>query len=98
MIDPTLASVSLICRYLTDHELAILNNFVQVGWEDTLQRIQPEIYEKVRPLFTEQDETRFHQASREALSTVVYSRLQAWIPTNADEIIAEMKKVQEEKL
>lgn len=66
------AQVSLVCEELTDLELAVLNNVVQL---DGNPRGRLFDYEKVKGLFTERDGTKAHDEVKVALAAVVNSRL-----------------------
>ncbi len=72
MTDGTMvAAVEMACEGLSDMELAVLNNVAQVDWNP---KGYP-WYEKVRYLFTDLDGTRMHQATKDALASVVLERL-----------------------
>lgn len=66
------ATVSIACDELTDLELAVLNNVVQLGGSPH-DRIFD--YEAVKGLFTEENGTRMHEETKLALESVVASRL-----------------------
>lgn len=65
--------VDMICDKLTDLELAVLNNCVQLD-SDPHGRLFD--YETVKMLFTENNGTRAHDVTKEALARVVNARLE----------------------
>ncbi len=71
MNDPLATTVNYTCNQLTDIELAMLNNFVQM---DIDPREQP-WYDKVKPLFTESSGSKAHTAIKEHIAYNVLKRL-----------------------
>lgn len=61
-----------ICEELTDAELAALNIVAQLG-TDPYNRLFD--YNTVSPLFTENNGTRMHQATKDAVARITMMRL-----------------------
>ena len=66
------AVVALICKDLTDIELAVLNNVAQT---DSNPKGRLFDYKRVRNLFTEDNGTKMHDETKNALAAVVLRRL-----------------------
>lgn len=67
-----IAMVALTCNRLSDLELATLNLTAQLN-QDPYGRIFD--YEEVKILFTEQNGTRMHDETKDALTAIVMQRL-----------------------
>ncbi len=66
------AIVALICKDLSDLELAVLNNVAQTDFNPKGRLFD---YERVKHLFTEDNGTRMHDDIKDALAAVVLRRL-----------------------
>lgn len=66
------AAVPLICKDLTDMELAVLNNVARNDFDPQGKLFD---YERVERLFTEDGGTRMHNDTKDALAVVVLRRL-----------------------
>lgn len=66
------ASVALVCKQLTDEELAVLNNVAQLDGDPHGRLFD---YAKVAMLFDQAGGTRMHDETKRALAAVVLQRL-----------------------
>lgn len=65
-------TVGLICAELTDAELAVLNLTVLMDGDPHGRLFD---YDKVKSLFTQDNGTKMHEETKEALTRIVNSRL-----------------------
>lgn len=66
-----IAAANMVCDELTDSELAGVGMVGLLGSDPRAKRW----YEKAKPLFTEQNGTRMHEVTREAVSRIIDARL-----------------------
>jgi hypothetical protein len=70
--------VSMYTKGLTTEELVTLNLNAALGQDAAyLQRIRPDIYAKVSGLFTENGGTRMHEATKDAIASLAFARIEA---------------------
>lgn len=64
--------VAVVCKDLSDIELAVLNNVAQCDFNPKGRLFD---YDRVKHLFTEDNGTKMHSETKDALAAVVLRRL-----------------------